>query len=97
MMKNNTVDFSVGRPGQPAAQDAAESEGDTDYRGWWSVEKEDSLIDLYQVARHLWNKSTPGFNGRNKKDIVGRAWSKKLEIPGKYLTSKCHVIRRLPC
>lgn len=68
----------------PVTTPAATEEDPGDYGGWWSMEKEDSLIDAYQKAPHLWDKAAPGFKTRNKKDLALTKWSDELKIPSKY-------------
>lgn len=80
-------------PSQDPANRPVETPGETaedpgEYIGWWTMEKEDNLIDLYQKAEHLWNKKAPGFKLRNKKDLALTKWTKELGIPSKYLRKK---------
>lgn len=70
-------------PGNRVEAPAEGEEEPGDDGGWWTIAKEDKLIDNYQAARHLWDKMAPGFKTRNKKDIALSAWSKELGIPSK--------------
>lgn len=51
---------------------------------WWSINKEEKLIDLYQERLHLWDKTAPGYEMRNKRDIAVAAYAKELAISCKY-------------
>lgn len=51
----------------------------------WTYEKEDKLIDLYEKCVFLYDKASPGFQLRHKKDLAFRKIAAILGIPGEYL------------
>lgn len=50
----------------------------------WTYEKEDKLIDLYEKCVFLYDKTSPGFQLRHKKDLAFRKIAAILGVPGEY-------------
>lgn len=51
----------------------------------WTPGKEDKLIDLYEKCTFLYDKASPGFNQRNRKDLAFKKIAEILGVNGERL------------